>query len=504
MSSGDLFSKPDSQPDPESLAAMPTRRRRHPPLWLIPIGLAVALALLFLHSAESTGAIGAMKLPATRTIAWRAGDTQPAPHGPTADSNPQNSQPDAIDPASLPVRFQATGWVEPDPWEIRVTALAAGVIDEVYFDQGDAVQAGQPMARFISEDADLALQAAEAALKGAEAALQAAEADLRATRYAATENFAAAAAVRADHQVALDAAARLRASGSGAVPEGDREQARLRAEAAAARAKAAEAASQTANARHDEASARHKSAKAAREGARTDVAAATLRVERMTVHAPFSGTVMRRTTAPGRKHSLERDDPESATIAMLYDPSSLRARVDVPLNHIASVRIGQPTRISSEVDPDHTWTGEVIRLAGEADIQRNTIEVQVRIHDPGPLLRPETLCRVRFLDAPPQTRENQPNSNGTPEDHAPSRRSGTLVLVPEQALAGPDRKHLWIINHNHRLEYRAVVSAPGPDGHAAITDGVGAGEWVVLPPHDECREGRRATPIPTSTATTTP
>src|SRR5690606_26056403 len=103
--------------------------------------------------------------------------------------------------------------------------------------------------------------------------------------------------------------------------------------------------------------------------------------------------VLRLHAMPGQKRMLGMDDENSSTIAILYDPAKLQVRVDVPLADAAGLKIGQKVRIHCGLLPDREFQGEVTRISGEADLQRNTLQAKVRIVDPVEELRPEMLCR---------------------------------------------------------------------------------------------------------------
>jgi hypothetical protein len=95
------------------------------------------------------------------------------------------------------------------------------------------------------------------------------------------------------------------------------------------------------------------------------------------------------------------DDPHSNHVVHLYDPAHLQVRVDVPLAEASRVGIGHKARIVVEVLPDRVFQGEVTRIVNEADLQKNTLQVKVRILDPVPELKPEMLARAQFLAPAP-------------------------------------------------------------------------------------------------------
>src|SRR5205814_3246818 len=84
-------------------------------------------------------------------------------------------------PADTPL-FRAAGWAEPRPTPTVVTALAEGVVEKLFVVEGQAVEAGEVVARLIDADARLALDAAEADVKLREGELAAARAALVAAR----------------------------------------------------------------------------------------------------------------------------------------------------------------------------------------------------------------------------------------------------------------------------------------------------------------------------------
>jgi len=218
--------------------------------------------------------------------------------------------------------------------------------------------------------------------------------------------------------------------------------------------------------------------------ARVAVETAELALSRTEIKSPINGRILHLTSTPGQKKMLEMDDPDSATVAVLYDPDHLQARVDVPLADAAGLMVGQLARIKCNLLPDETFLGEVTRITGKADIQRNTLQAKVRINDPSAKLRPEMLCRVEFLEV-----KNLGTSNTSTTGHA----NDLATWIPERAL---DNNVVWVCDpETKRIERREVTSSnTSRDNYRMIKDGLLPGEWVVLSPPKNLNNDQRVNP----------
>src|SRR5205814_4745938 len=70
---------------------------------------------------------------------------------------------------------------------------------------------------------------------------------------------------------------------------------------------------------------------------------AALRLERMTVRAPAAGVVMQRLAGIGTQVGTSGDP----ALVTLYDPHSLRVRIDVEQSEVGKLVVGQAARIKS-------------------------------------------------------------------------------------------------------------------------------------------------------------
>ena len=99
---------------------------------------------------------------------------------------------------------------------------------------------------------------------------------------------------------------------------------------------------------------------------------------------------------PGSRIMLDMDDKDAAAAAILYE-GQVQARIDVPLSEAAKINLGQMVEITSSILPEKVFRGRISRILGEADLQRNTLQVKVSLIDTHPRLRPEMLCRAKFF-----------------------------------------------------------------------------------------------------------
>ncbi|MGE0260919.1 MAG: efflux RND transporter periplasmic adaptor subunit [Alphaproteobacteria bacterium] len=443
------------------------------------------------------------------------------------------TRPGQAAPTAGPI-VTAPGWVEADPYSTAVSALTNGVVAEVLVLEGEKVEVDQVVARLVDEDARLGLRQAEAELKSAEAALAetravhaAAQRDwdnpIELTRRAAAAKaglekaeamlaqwpaeVAAADAVAQDKNAEYERIARLGQQAS----EIETIRSRLQYESARAEAEAirlsrpariadvasmkAELAAADADLRLriadrralDEAAARTMEAEArvAKAIAMRDIAA--LELDRMHVRSPYAGIVMARLVEPGSKVMFNSDGPRMSQIVRLYDPEHLQVRVDIPLSEAARVGVGDAAEIVVQVLPDRTFKGEVTRLVHEADIQRNTIQVKVRIDDPTPELKPEMLARARFLG------HAAGHGNGAPDSTASAGAGG--LFAPASAIRDQsgDKAVAWIVDQKtSSARRRAVELGYGRSGEwIEIATGLAPGDRLIVGDVSQLTDGRR-------------
>ncbi len=398
------------------------RRRIHVPSWLPVLGLVLGFTSILPLVAGDRLFPGPV-VDVTPAILFERG-VEESPVASTESDPPE-------------ILFQASGWIEPEPYPVHVTALQSGVIERVHVLEGQLVEAGQVLVELVHDDIEIEVAKARAKLAEAEAGVRAAEALLARRR---------------------DDLARLRRIAGRSVAEQDI----VRAEFDVAEQEAIVAA-----------------AASSRDLARADLSENELALSRLTITAPISGRVLALRAAPGAKTRLEMDDPFSATVVTLYDPKYLQARVDVPLAQAAGLAVGQRAEITTELLPERTFVGEVTRIVGAADLQRNTLQAKVRLLDTDDMLRPEMLCRAKFFARPVTLDKTLAKASG--------RRT---VMVPGSAV-GPDGE-LWIVSRNERLERRSAQSgAFQREGWVEIKNGLAPGERIVLSRNANLKEGQR-------------
>ncbi|MHC4871579.1 MAG: efflux RND transporter periplasmic adaptor subunit [Planctomycetota bacterium] len=424
----------------------------------------------------------------------------------------------------------AAGWLEAAPYLQHVTALTGGVLLEVNVLEGESVKADTVVAILDDDDAKLALKRSQAMLK----LKQAAVAEAHARNEAAESNWKNP--VDHDRSVAVSNAQLKEAQAAVSVAQDrltqqeavlaqarrDRDRAKKlvetetitrqrgeesqkqfevaqaernaiaktlqQAELTVIRMKArAEAAKRNSDLRisdkreRDAAAAALRRAEAEAEVAEAALAEAELRLKRTRIRTAVDGVVVTRWKEPGDKVMLNGDKNRSATIVSLYDPKKMQARVDVPLADAAKIAIGQRCEIISDVLPNQSFPGKVSRILHAADVQKNTLEVKVALETTSPALRPEMLCRVRFLAG------SQTDTGKTSAVFAPSKavRDGKVWLLRNFDGTYGEARALTLSDETlRRLEQGTI------EGWAAV-QGLQAGDLVIISSSASLRDGEQ-------------
>ena len=225
-------------------------------------------------------------------------------------------------------------------------------------------------------------------------------------------------------------------------------------------------------------------AKARAEQAKLAVETAELRLERMAVRSPISGRVLSVAARPGQRLSGVNPHSEqgSSAVVSLYDPAMLQVRVDVRLEDVPQVQIGQPALIETAA-LSAPITGEVVSVTTLADIQKNTLQVKVAVNDPPEVIKPEMLGKVTFLAPPsPVVKQDQ--------DESPLR-----LFVPSSLIATADGGNsVWVVDLTQGVAYRKSVEVGRGEteqGLVEITQGLQPTDKLIVGGRESVAEGAR-------------
>jgi HlyD family secretion protein len=267
-----------------------------------------------------------------------------------------------------------------------------GRLVELRVKEGDAVKAGQIVARID------AVQAAASAA-AATARVRAAEADLRATAdilQSARADLDAAQARAQEAQLKLQRTRNLRQEGL--VPQAELDSATAGADTAAAQVKGAEAALRRLQ-QGREASERRVAESRADAARVADILAKT------DIVAPISGVVTRLPVQEGEMVVMGIQGQLGTTLMTISDLSAIDAEVKVAEADVLRIQLNQTATVTLEAIPGASFTGRVVEIGASAlpitgtGAAAREFRVKVRLDNPDPRLRPGLTCDAEVLTA---------------------------------------------------------------------------------------------------------
>lgn len=351
--------------------------------------------------------------------------------GSRADSavNGANSEPEVVNITAtqaivreIPSYFEATGNLASDE-QTDVAPAIAGKIEEVNFDIGSFVKAGDVLVRLDARDARLRVEQTRAqldqqrnAVVQADANVDQAIANLRQVQARLgigdgetfqIENFSQVKSVSAQLVLAEKELARtekLLETGDASKSAYDQRRAQrdqLLGQLDEARANAAIAIRAVTTAQAAVASARAAAA-SARSGVGTAEAAlgqAEKALSDTDVRSPINGYISERTADVGEYISPNTPNSKIATIVKT---STLRLKIDIPEQSLTSVSRGQRITLQVSAYPERGFAGTIVRISPHISETARTLKAEAEVENPEGLLKPGQFATVRITQARPE------------------------------------------------------------------------------------------------------
>ena len=331
--------------------------------------------------------------------------------------------------------LQASGYVTARRMA-TVSSQITGTLTQVLIDEGFRVKKGQVLARLEDSGLKAGLAAADAQVRGAQATVALVRAQLA--------------------QAEADARRQAELAASGMTTRQSQEQA-----ATAVRATAAQL----------------ESAQRQVEAAQAQAVQARVNFDYATVRAPFDGVVTARAAQVG-----EIISPFSAGggftrsgVGTIVDMDSLEVGVDVNEAYIAQVKAGMPCEAVLDAYPDWKIPAHVLAVIPSADRGKATVKVRVALDQKDERVVPDMGVRVSFLAAKSKLETQATLVPG--------------VLLPPEALVQREGGNTVFVVSEGRAQQRVAKLGADVGKLRVVTEGVKAGEAVVVAPPAELKHG---------------
>lgn len=189
------------------------------------------------------------------------------------------------------------------------------------------------------------------------------------------------------------------------------------------------------------------------------------------IRAPISGTILERNVEVGEyvTTGFVGDKGAKGYVVSLADLGDLRVELDISQDDFAKIGKEQTCIVTTDAYPDRKYEGVVDLIAPEANRQKATVQVRVKILKPDELLRPDMNASVAF-------RSKEPVKEAT-----------AAIVVPAAAV----RDGAVFVVSGDIVQRRAVQTGVSTSKGVTVTSGLAAGEEVVANPPEKLADGER-------------
>jgi len=192
------------------------------------------------------------------------------------------------------------------------------------------------------------------------------------------------------------------------------------------------------------------------------------------IRAPVTGTILERAVEKGEfvTTSFVGDRGAKGYVVSVADLNDLRVELDINQNDFAKLGPRQRGTIAVDAFPDRRYDGVIDEISPEANRQKATVQVKVKVLKPDEYLRPEMNASVAFL------------ADADARAAAPAK---PVVTVPPTAV----REGAVFVVLNGRAVRRAVKIAGSTSQGLRAEEGLIGGEDLIVNPPAGLKDGDR-------------
>jgi HlyD family secretion protein len=197
------------------------------------------------------------------------------------------------------------------------------------------------------------------------------------------------------------------------------------------------------------------------------------------IRAPVNGTILQRTAEKGElvtaqfASAADTGGPRGSVVS-LADLSDLQVELDISQNDFARLSPKQRAVLATDAYPDREYQGVIDEISPQANRQKATVQVKVKVLNPDPYLRPDENANVRFLA----------------EEGKSQAQASSGSIVPTAAVHDSDGKKIVLVAFNGHAVARPIkIQSQRSDGY--LVEGLAGGEDIIVNAPSDLKDGDR-------------
>jgi HlyD family secretion protein len=210
--------------------------------------------------------------------------------------------------------------------------------------------------------------------------------------------------------------------------------------------------------------------------ARGAVAYAQTQLDNTVIRSPVTGTILERAVEKGEflTTSFVGDRGAKGYVVSLADLNDLQVELDISQTDFAKLGPRQRGIVTTDAFPDRKYDGVIEEISPEANRQKATVQVKVKVLKPDDYLRPEMNASVAFLA------DEKPGA-------ATTTTQARLFWVPPSAV----RDNAVFVVLNGKAVRRPVKAGATTSQGMRIDEGLLGGEDLIVNPPASLKDGDR-------------
>jgi HlyD family secretion protein len=200
--------------------------------------------------------------------------------------------------------------------------------------------------------------------------------------------------------------------------------------------------------------------------------------ENTVIRAPVTGTVLERAVEKGEflTTMFVGDKGAKGYVVALADLNDLEVELDISQNDFAKLHAHQKAIVKTDAFPDRKYDGFIYEISPEANRQKATVQIKVKVQNPDDYLRPEMNASVAFVS------DDKLAAAGTV--------GRPVIVIPNSAI----RDNAVFVMFDGKAVKRAVKTGSTNSKGVRIEDGLIGGEDLIVSPPARLKNGDRVKP----------